>query len=213
MGYKTTIIGALPLASILSFLFLTTACQTIGTIEEAPVTTALPELLSPPIYATGYQVSTITDGEQDTVTLLSQTDATETWKEGSGCTWTQPKTGFAPSLAWSGCTDSDGTQQIALTKGKPYPLRLGNTWSYSLSGSNNVGNSWDGDRDCEVTSTVRITTTSGEHDTYKVVCMAPWSTRTWYISAESQQWIRYVRNHYRRGKTVSEFVKVVSTGS
>lgn len=207
-------IRALSLGGIFSLLLFTTACQTVGTIEEVAVTAELPELASRPTFATGYRVSTITDGEQNTRILISQTDTTETWKNGSGCTYTTLKTGFSPSIEWSGCTGfADGTQRVALTEGQPYPLRVGNTWSYSLSGDNNRGSSWDGTRDCEVASTVRITTVSGTHDTFKVVCTEPWSTRTWYISAESEWPIRFVRNHAYRGTTVSEFVKVVSTGN
>ncbi len=116
-------------------------------------------------------------------------------------------------MKWIGCEEfADGTQKVALTQGDPYPLRIGSTWSYSLSGQNNRGNIWDGTLRCEVESMVRITTILGEHDTFKVVCRDRWATSTSYVSPELNRTVRYVRKHNTRGTTVMEFVKVVSDG-
>ncbi len=212
MGHTTIFIRTLSFGSIISVLFLTAGCQTAGSTKEVTLTTPLPEV-SQRAYATGYRVSGTFNGRQSTSILVSQTDTTETWKFGNGCVTTSLKTGFSPGLKWSNCSGADGTQEVKLVSGTPYPLKIGNAWSYSLSGQNDNNNSWDGMRDCEVTSAVRIKTVSGEHNTLKVVCIEPWSTRTWYISPALKRSVRYVRNHSRRGVTEWEFVKVVKDSS
>lgn len=174
--------------------------------------TTLTEISQLMTFNVGYQASYKKDDDDETLTLVSQTDATETWKRSDGCTTTSLKIGFSPNLKWSGCEDKAGTQKIEIVKGKPYPLKVGNKWRYSVNGKYNSGGNWKGTGNCKVSQTERITTVSGEHDTLKVECKDKWVNRTWYVSLELRQWVRFVRTHYKKGTMVWEFVKVVNEG-
>lgn len=171
----------------LALPIMLTAC---ATTQEGP---ALPPMSEPELEI-GHQWYALRDGRKYVQTLIAQTTETRSWRDNEGCTWSSLREGFAPTLAWSNCANSEGGVQSVVREGQAWPLEVGKTWMYKFSGGDLHGNDWNGTRKCEVPSTVRIGTILGEHDTYKVVCTDVWNTRTWYVSPALQNVVHYVRS-------------------
>lgn len=171
----------------LALPIMLTAC---ATTQEGP---ALPPMSEPELEI-GHQWYALRDGRKYVQTLIAQTTETRSWRDNEGCTWSSLREGFAPTLAWSKCANSEGGVQSVVREGQAWPLEVGKTWMYKFSGGDLHGNDWNGTRKCEVPSTVRIGTILGEHDTYKVVCTDVWNTRTWYVSPALQNIVHYVRS-------------------
>ncbi len=119
-----------------------------------------------------------------------------------GCNWTDDGW-FAPATEFANCPNT-GTQKVA-KKGNIWPLAPGNKESYSVSGSNNKGESWSTVRSCSVRGVAVVVIGKKEHPTFEVVCSDSWNTRTWWVSPEHKMAIRFQRRHTRRGME-SDFV-------
>ncbi|MEQ9608656.1 MAG: hypothetical protein RLN99_13425 [Kiloniellaceae bacterium] len=132
--------------------------------------------------------------------LISAEGDMVTWQqvEGSesGCTWTNDGW-FAPTSSWKGCNSSDGTQQAVKT-GDIWPLEIGKTETYQVTGKN-ASDSWQTTRTCEVKSVVLVTVAERDIPAYEVTCEDKWRVQTWYISPELQRVVRYKNWHNRRG--------------
>lgn len=123
-----------------------------------------------------------------------------------GCAYTQDA-GFAPSSKWSNCAPfDDGTQNNTKT-GEIYPLAVGNSVSYAVTGSNVKGNDWSTTRNCSVKGTARVSVPAGTFDTYHVNCKDEWTSRDYYVSPElgTSVLFRRVGNDASRN-TVQELV-------
>ncbi|MBI4127837.1 MAG: hypothetical protein HY459_02070 [Parcubacteria group bacterium] len=199
-------------ASYTALILLATAFQTTST-GEAKAQSTLPEM-SRPERNVGFQYLTVDDkGEETTTTLVGQTDTTIDWKRSNGCSWSELKHGFAPNLKWQGCgSTTDAEQTVKLHEGQPYPLKVGNSWTYYLDGRNINGNTWSSTRSCKVEGVVKVTVPLGTFDTFEVVCEQQRSTRKYYISPEHGL-VRFIWVHQRRGTTSWELKKILSTGS
>jgi hypothetical protein len=127
-----------------------------------------------------------------------ETSLTRTVTEGypKGCTWTDDGW-FAPSFQWQDCGGTSGTSDYSTT-GNIWPLQVGNTESYEITGRSERS-SWQGTRRCEVTGTALITLKGLEFPTYEVVCKDPGLIQTWYISPEVGEAIRFKKVHRQRG--------------
>lgn len=163
-------------------------------VQEAAVAAALPPMPEPD-FEVGYTRVSVKDGTTERRnTLIAQNAETRTWRSNTGCSWTSPRPGFAPSTNWSGCPNADGTNAVTpINASNIYPLSVGKRWSYRLSGKNVVGFSWEGERRCEVEGQARVTVPKGAYDTYKVVCDDPWSVRTWYLAPEVGDAVLFTR--------------------
>jgi hypothetical protein len=148
---------------------LVTGCASAPPLKEEAVTKPLAPMPRPE-RAVGYKLVQLRDGKEEVSTLMAQTADTQSWSNSSGCRAVFSRIGFAPTLEFSDCEGSTGTQTVKLLRGTPYPLALGGKWAYSYSGENTRGNKWTGVRECSVQGSARVKTVSGEHDTYKVVC-------------------------------------------
>lgn len=200
--------ATLPLFAIVIGTAMMTGCQTNG-VKEMAASGPL-SAISRPDRPVGFQSIGLQNGSEEIINkLVAKTAKTESWKQSTGCSWTQPTTGFAPSTRWRGCSGHDGTQSVTLLKGKPFPLKIGSKWTYRIDGENVNVNMWDETRECEVEKAVRIGTRLGEFDTFKIVCDEPWSTRTWYFSPKLGRTLRYIKDHNRRGVTDWELTKTV----
>ena len=149
-------------------------------IPSTPVASLPP--MSQPERPVGYKEHGRLNGKDVVSTLVSQTATERYWNRDDGCSTRSLRSGFAPSLAWSGCGSADGTNTATL-KGEVWPLTVGKKWSYVFSGADANGNRWSGDRSCAVEG-ARIRTALGELDTYKVSCRDPWSTYSYFVSPE-----------------------------
>lgn len=174
--------------------------------EALDVKITLPPMERPDDRPVGYKWVALKNGEPHVSTLISRKGNVETRKTSDGCQYSRFR-GFAPSLKWSGCSGTDGEQEVKPLKGKIWPLAVGNTFKYEYSDFNDNGYSWVGTRKCTVKAQVRVKTGTGEHDTFKVVCTDEWSTRTWYYSPKLKTAVVYMQDHSRRGTNTYEMVR------
>ena len=170
---QITTIGCIVAAVIVS------GCQ--APVETTPVKTAL-EPAEHPTHPAGSKWLYLRDGEQVEFELVSLGDDELSGKLSDGCSWTKTKNIFAPSTTFSNCRGNTGTQTITEADGKIWPLAVGKTQSWSVTGNNTKGDAWSTTRSCKVASTERVKAPAGEFDTYKVVCRDKWRTRTWYYA-------------------------------
>lgn len=126
-----------------------------------------------------------------------------------GCSWVE-KDPFGPSLSWESCGETNGTQEYT-KEGDIWPLEVGKTESYAVKGTNGT-DSWQTTRRCEVKSTVMVVLGEKQVPTYEVICTDKWNTRTWYMSPELGQAVKYKRYNNSRG-VVANTVAVLEEGS
>ena len=133
--------------------------------------------------------------------LLTVGDGMLTFRDSDGCQWQEISDhDFSPSVQWENCEPyPNGTQKTKL-KGSIWPLQKGTKFSYSVKGKYHNGDTWSTRRACKVKKEVRISTVSGEYDTFKVVCRDDWSTRTYYMSPELKSWVVFKRTHAEKSK-------------
>jgi len=169
-----------------------------SSVESAPVTGDLAPG-EPGSYAAGAKWQGVDNGEDVTITLVSTDGKTKQFEESTGCKWTEDENTFAPVLTWDNCGGSgSGTQTIVSTEGDIWPLKVGNTQSWKLTGKDSTGGKWSTTRNCAVNSAERITTKAGAFDTYKVVCLDDWNTTTYYYSPQLKDSLVSMR--IRKGK-------------
>ena len=175
-------------------------------IPSTPVA-SLPAMAEPE-RKVGFKEHGRLNGTDVVTTLVSETPTERYWSRNDGCSTRSLKSGFAPSLAWSGCPGSaDGTHTATL-KGEVWPLSLGKKWSYAFNGADANGNRWTGDRSCTVEG-ARIRTALGELDTYKVSCRDPWSTYSYFVSPQHGATVYFERLRRRDGdRQIFELTRV-----
>jgi hypothetical protein len=106
---------------------------------------------------------------------------------------------FSPTWEWKGCGGDGGDgHQEASKEGDIWPLQVGKMETYQVQGKDEKY-TWQTTRTCEVKDAVMLTVAESQHPTYEVVCADKYSTRTWYISPEMGQVLRYKRVHNKRG--------------
>jgi hypothetical protein len=177
-----------------------TGCASAPPLKEKAVSNPLPPI-SQPNRPVGYKVISLRDGKEEVSTLVEQTADTQTWTDSLGCRAVVSRTGYSPAIEFANCEGDTGSQKVKLLRGTPYPLALGGKWAYSFSGTNTRGDQWAGERECEVKGTARVTTGTGEHDTYKVICRdstrSSTVTRTYYVSPALQTSVLMERRRVR----------------
>jgi len=131
--------------------------------------------------------------------LVSSEGGMMTWTQvegpDAGCSWTNDGW-FAPASKWSNCNGSGSA--TAQKEGNIWPLEVGKTESYDVKGQGD-GSSWQTTRDCEVKAAVLVTIGEKELPVYEVACEDKWRVRTWYVSPELQQVVRFKNWHRQRG--------------
>jgi len=147
-------------------------------------------------------------GEPGHMRKVSGTDTTATYYRTDGCVWTRPVRGFAPAYSWSNCPSS-GKSKVEFKGGDIWPLRVGNKFTYKLTGSSSILGSWNGERACEVKYMVRIKIVSGQYDTFKVVCEERWGTRSWWLAPEVGTAVAYRQKTFLDDLVLEEMTKIV----
>ena len=179
---------------------LPAGCASAPPLQEQAVSKPLAPMPRPE-RAVGYKAVRLRDGREEVITLMAQTDQTQTWADSSGCQVVLLRTGFAPALEFTNCDGGTGTQAVKLMRGSPYPLTAGSKWVYSYDGTNVRGDRWTGQRHCEVRGTARVKAGAAEHDVYKVLCEDnagnTRTTYTYYVSPELQTTILQERYRVR----------------
>lgn len=141
----------------------------------------------------------------------ANTDQGSVWAGSNGCTYTQTNDNtFAPSVKFEGCSGNTGTQTIQSKSGELFPLKVGNTASWQITGQGD-GNTWKTTRRCEVMETVSLTVPAGNFDAFNVICRDSWNTRTYFYAPEVGANVAFVRMHKNRGKQADS--KLVSAPS
>ena len=203
VDFKATFWGIAPVVLVGVIL---AGCQSATTsTSETPVTSSLAPMERPPLNEVASTVVWLINGTNEkTSELVTKTDESTSWKDDNGCTYTIPRTGFAPVTKFENCEGTTGSQEVELVSGSPWPLSIGNTWSYDVKGNSAQGNTWKGTRRCTAEEETRVTVPMGTYDTFKVVCRDPWRIRTYYVSPEIGQAVIFVRYNPRRNQTIRQ---------
>ena len=180
-----------------------TAAEEIG-----PVSAPLGPMAKPEMHVGDAAVWRNKKGEEWTRTVVSVNDATVTFEDSDGCTFTRPHEAFAQWFEWTNCPKS-GSGTTSLTKGEIWPLKVGQKWRYKYAGSNKGERKWKGKMSCQVKEEVRVNVPAGEFDTYHVVCKTKRIRRDYYISPEIQTSVMYKRTH-KYGQQPTRNRKLVS---
>jgi hypothetical protein len=183
-------------------LTVLTGCASVKEFEVKAPLAPMPQ----PQIQPGYKEVNLYNGKEMTSTLVSEDATTRRWSRSDGCAATTPKTGFGPSFKWENCDGDTGTATVKL-QGETWPLAVGKSWSYTYSGSNARGNTWSGTRTCTVKTTARISTPSGEEDTFKVACTDHNGTHTYYVSPAKKATVRYERYRQDGWRITSELIR------
>lgn len=158
-----------------------TGCQRPVNVKPKPFAGA-PQPAAQGTFAVGSVWRNLRNGAPIETVLAAKEGQFHTYQSSWGCTWVREENAFAPSLRFANCGGSDGAQKITGEEGKIWPLRVGSAQSWSIVGQNANGDTWETTRRCKVESTERVTVPAGAFDTYKVVCLDNWRTRTWYYA-------------------------------
>lgn len=184
--------------SVTACLSALTIAACAPTVETTPVTAELP-----PAEIGDFPVSSewtgLDKGNKTTMTLVKAKGDRRSFQSTTGCSWTESVNFLAPTLEWENCDGNSGSQTIGETSGEIWPLQVGRTQAWSLTGKNGTGDTWQTTQTCEVESAERITVPAGSFDAYKVVCRDTWNVRTWYYAPALKETVFYTRMHKKRG--------------
>jgi hypothetical protein len=198
------------LGTFFSFILLTLAFSS-ATTNDVKAQNSLPEIQQP-TYEIGSKTTWLRDGDKETWTVTDVSAETTSWERSTGCKWTSLNSGLAPSSKFENCGTrgpSKGTNEVELTKGALYPIKLKNKFSYSYVGSNDRGNNWSDDKRCKINETENITVQGTAYETYVVECNDRWNERYYYFAPSvvgPMKLVRVVRDHIRRGRSILEQV-------
>lgn len=180
MGRAATRVGA---------LVFFCAALTVETFYSEAVAQSLPEMQQPSLAVGEKVVGVDGNGNEITYELVEKTDDSMSWVGSDGCKWKKPPTGFAPATEWSNCNGRSGSAFVSFWgEGRPWPLKVGNSWQYDIDGGN-----WSDSRKCTVEGTEKVTVPLGTFDTFKVVCEEGRQTHYYNISPKLQRIVKYVR--------------------
>lgn len=201
------LIGALVSSSFFLYQPFAAAFDVLGKLDQlAP--------MQKPNYQVGFKRTYREDGKTQTSDELLETIKVKgvpaySWADSKGCKWHTGTDLFSPSSWWESCEPwTDGTQTYK-AKGEAWPLKVGHEWKYRVKGSD-ANESWQTTRKCSVKEAVRVRTSMGEFDTFKVLCDDSWNRRTWYMSPELNAFVYFTRQKKRSPRTTStsELVKL-----
>ncbi len=149
------------------------------------------------------------NGKAGYMRKIGGTASTASYSRTDGCKWTRAIRGFAPALVWSDCPSS-GNAEVEFNGGDIWPIKVGNKFSYRMQGSSSfIGFKWSGERNCEITYSVRVKTVAGEFDSFKLVCQERWGTRTWWLSPEVGTAVAYQQETGKDELILQEMTKIV----
>ncbi len=168
-------------------------------------------------YHVGDRFSIVHNDKKAYHEVIAIKDGLVTFRASYGCVWSKQDL-FSPPVEWRNCDGKSGTQQVLSQQGSPWPLKAGKTFSYTIKGSDSNGNNWQTVQRCHVEGMYSISIKSGEHKTYKIVCIDDWLHQTWYWSPVLREWVKYLRTHSEEkemcntdmlGITISDVLKLI----
>lgn len=179
-------------------------------LTELESITELPPMPGPDSRRIGWEWHFIDqNGKAGHMRKIAGDDKQASYERTDGCQWTRSTSGFAPAIKWSNCP-STGSSSVNILKNSLWPLQIGNSITYKVSGNSSlIGRAWSSRRSCKVNGMVKISIVSGEYDTYKVICEERWGTRTWWLAPEVGTAVAY-QQKTKRGKLIrQEMTKIV----
>ncbi len=188
--------------SALTFTCLILAATAIGCqtpVETTPVTGKM-KAADLPNFAVGSQWLGLRNDKNVEVTLIDAKGDDRSFQGSWGCSWTKSANPFAPTTKFANCSGNTGTQTITKVEGSLWPLEVGKTQNWSLTGSNQSGDNWRTTRRCKVESAERVAVGTGQYDTFKVVCQDSWRTRTWFYAPEVQSVVLSTNYHRQKNE-------------
>lgn len=179
------------------------SCQTTQPETSQPVTRLAP-MQKPSPTPEGAVIHGIRNGNPSATKVVKSDDNIMVYDRG-GCISTIDHTRgyFAPEVRWENCNGSSGRVMFHGKSGNIWPLQVGKSEEYSATASSR--GTWNATRTCEVERQVRITTHTGAHDTFEVVCRSKWATRTYYMSPKLGRFVKYTR---RKSNLNSNFSRI-----
>ena len=177
-------------------------------LEEIATIDPLPPMDGPGERKLGWQWHYIDqDGKAGFMEKVAAEGDTASYTRTDGCQWTRPVKGFAPATKWKDCPSS-GSASVSFVNGDIWPLKVGNTFTWSYRGNSNlIGKVWKTKRSCTVMPNLRIRIVSGEYDVHKLHCKERWGTRTWWLSPEVGTAVAY-RQITKRGELLQEMTHI-----
>ena len=154
---------------------------------EAKQTPAKPQ---PPLsqiraYAVGDKFVWRENGDKTTIYEVTRVKGSMvSFRAADGCAWTVRVNGFAPVRTWKNCSEFAAGTQTYKRHGDIFPLRVGNSESWTFRGKNTRGDTWTGTRKCKVKGTADVTVPAGTFKTHHVVCTEPRTQYRWHFSPE-----------------------------
>lgn len=194
---------AKPLAALAAILALAACAEPIETKPVSQALAPMPERTAVPGDTLLWQVG----DEQRSWTVTKVASGMITTEGSDGCSWTS-ESQIAPSAIWSSCAPfDDGTMTFTKT-GEIFPLEVGKSMAFAVSGSNVAGNSWENTRNCSVEGTAQVSVPAGTFDTYQMVCDDGSTRRTYFMSPDTGTPVLYER--YRRRNNETSLYRLIS---
>jgi hypothetical protein len=186
------------IAKITAILMLSGALIGCAQIETSPPSQAMGPATKV-VHPVGTSIVVDDRGERTTWEKTADTSQGSVWTGSNGCTYTATNDNpFAPSVKFEGCSGNTGTQTIQTKSGEIFPLQVGKTVSWKITGQH-TRDSWETTRRCEVVETVSLTVPAGTYDAFHVVCRDSWNTHTFFYAPEIGANVAYLRMHKKRG--------------
>jgi len=186
----------LPFAALLGLA----ACQTTNNVVRDTNVNLLS--LDKPSLSVGDSYAYYRNGNKETQTITAENADgfvfTVTEGDEAGCV-TEGAGHISPDTKWTDCGGPGGTQTITKT-GEIWPLKVGNTMTYGVTGKDAQG-TWSTTRNCVVEGVAMVTLGTKTIPTYEVVCKDDWNTRTWFYSPDNKWPIKFTKVHKKRGLT------------
>ncbi|MDG4717372.1 MULTISPECIES: hypothetical protein [Thalassospira] len=174
------------------------ACQTTDNVVRTTNVSLLS--LQKPELAVGDTYSYYLNGKHETTTVTAVGADTFSFEvtEGPGAGCTFEGAGFvSPDVKWENCESSTGSQTLEHT-GDIWPLKVGNTESYAIEGTDGT-DTWSSNRECSVAGIAMVTLGTTTIPTYEVVCKDKSNTRTWFYSQTHKWPVKYTKVSKKRG--------------
>lgn len=191
-----------------SLVLLLAACSPIA--NDPPAATQLAPVAAP-TYAVGttYNVWDLIDDKAGSWKVVAVDGETFTAQTETGCRFTN-RDPLLPVLSWENCGDDagarSGTRTYTSSQGSLWPLQVGSEARYAMTWTTNDGKTDSGSLDCSVDGSAHITTRSGEHDAYRVVCIQSWNgvtrRRVTYWAPDLGP-VKFTNTHSKKGTTDS----------
>lgn len=168
------------LLKVVQVIILTTiSFSVVAEFKELGKLKTLDPAQKPSQHNVGDTFKALRNGTNYEASVISvSADKTE-WKDNTGCIEHQLTNGFAIPVKWTNCSYGTGTGSTKL-KSDPWPLSKGKKWK-----SVSQGAGWSTTRSCKVAGAVKVSTSLGEFDTYKVQCSDSWNKLISYIDSKT----------------------------